>query len=107
MEMKTHCDTDIFYSGVSVEIRRFKRGRGEVGAVTADFGADVETFRKEERRTHDAVRTESVEREPCAFHPLEVVDVADAGECREHELVSDAKRISRFGCRVVGADVAP
>ena len=47
MEMKTHCDTDIFYSGVSVEIRRFKRGRGEVGAVTADFGADVETFRKD------------------------------------------------------------
>jgi len=54
MEMKTHCDTDIFYSGVSVEIRRFKRGRGEVGAVTADFGADVETFRKEERRAAPA-----------------------------------------------------
>ena len=107
MEMKTHCDTDIFYSGVSVEIRRFKRGRGEVGAVTADFGADVETFRKEERRPHDSRRAENVEPAPGALQTPELVDGADAGACREHELVSDAKRISRFGCRVVGADVAP
>ena len=62
--MKTHCDTNIFYSSVSVEIRRFKRGRGEVGAVTADFGADVETFRKEERRTHQSGGGAYVEREP-------------------------------------------
>lgn len=69
--MKTHCDIDVFYSGVSVEIRRFKRGRSSVKSLTLSAGSgapasvkEVQILEEQPQRIHTAASPAIVERWP-------------------------------------------